>query len=205
MVVAPDPVRRPRSKNFASAARRLEAPCGFQEEATQELAYRTGPTWASSMGTEDHVPHADLRGDDGVKLLSAFARKESGRDMRAANGGPCRRRCTRRWTRFLQAAQEALASRTGRGVAEKNRLPVLIYLRRDLRRSRQRRIYPAALFLKTLNGRGLRGGGGRAPDDPRIRTINAMFNHVRLTAKEDCVTSAASQAQRGALPQNQKP
>src|SRR5262249_56620646 len=57
-------------RTFAGAGRRLEAPAPDQEEATQEM--RTAlAAWATDWEQKLN-PHADLRGEEGAKILSAL-------------------------------------------------------------------------------------------------------------------------------------
>ncbi|WP_164516322.1 AAA family ATPase [Minwuia thermotolerans] len=184
-VVVPDPVVAA-LKKFASAARRLESPAADQEEATQEL--RTAlATWASKW-EQKISSHADLRGDDGVKLLSAL-RKESEGHAKPQTADP---------VETLQAAVDPVLEAAQRPApaeqAEawlKERLPVLIYFE-------DYGVLDSAIylprFLEDLE---------RAPDDAHVRTINAMFKHVRLTAKE--IADLGREQAQEARSQNKKP
>lgn len=154
-------------KTFASAARRLETPTPEQEEPTQNL--RTDlATWAS--GWEEKLrTHIDLRNQEGVTLLSTFRKDSEGRaNPQTAN-----------MVEELQAALDPVLSEAKKAPAAdqvanfiKARLPVFIYFENY-------GILDSAIyfprFLQDLTN---------VPDNPLIRTVNAMFKHVGLTAKE---------------------
>jgi len=165
---------------FASGARRLTAPTPDQEDQTQKL--RTDlATWASTW-QEKLKTHVDFRSQDGVTLLSTF-RKESDQYANPQTA------------ELLEALQstvdpalvEAKKIPASEQIAElmKAKLPVFIYFE-------DYGVLDSAIYLPNFI-RDL----GSTPDDPRIRTINAMFKHVRLSAKEiaDLGKERAQQAQ----------
>jgi energy-coupling factor transporter ATP-binding protein EcfA2 len=152
---------------FASAARRLVAPTSEEEEQTQTLRTNLA-TWAASS-QEKLKAQPDLRGELGATLLSILRRESDN------YSNP-------------QTADlvEALQSVLGKTLVEakkppadkevenlvKERLPVFIYFE-------EYGVLDSAThlpsFLKDLEG---------APNDPRVRTVNAMFKHVGLSAQE---------------------
>ncbi len=154
-------------KTFASTARRLKAPTPEQEEPTQNL--RTDlATWASGW-QEKLKTHADLRNQEGVRLLSTLRNEAEGR----ANPQ------TADMVEELQATLDPVLSEAKKApdadqVADfiKARLPVFIYFENY-------GILDSAIylprFLEDLTN---------ASNNPRIRTVNAMFKHVGLTAQE---------------------
>jgi energy-coupling factor transporter ATP-binding protein EcfA2 len=164
--VAPDPVIEA-LKLLAAAARRLTAPSPEEEEQTQKI--RTDlAAWASAW-QEKMNANVDLRNKDGVALLST-QRKES-----EAHANPQ----TAALIESLHAAIDPVLSQAQKAdpsekLAEmvKAGLPVFIYFENY-------GILDSAIylprFLEDLK---------RTPDEPRIRTINAMFKHVTLTAQE---------------------
>lgn len=154
-------------KKFASGARRLEAPAPDQEEATQ--SQRTAlATWASGW-EQKFTPHTDLRGDDGAKLLSAL-RKESDNHATPQTADIVEA-LQAAVDPVLQAAQQPSPAEQAEAFIEE-RLPVFIYFE-------DYGVLDSAIylprFLEDLD---------RTPDDSRIRTVNAMFKHVKLTAQE---------------------
>jgi len=173
-------------KTFARAARRLQAPTPEQEEAIQQT--RTAlATWASDW-EERLTPHADLRSEEGVKLLSEL------RDESERHAGPH----TAGILEELQAAIDPLIQRAknpslvdqAKALIEKH-LPVFIYFENY-------GILDSAIylprFLEDLQ---------RTPSDPRVRTIHAMFKHVGLSA-EEIAELGREQAQQ-ARAQDQQP
>lgn len=173
-------------KTFASAARRLEAPAPEQEDQTKKL--RTDlATWASTW-QEKCGSHVDLRNQGGATLLSNL-RTES--DKHA----------TPQTADMVEALQSvidpALAEAKKIPVVDqitkllKARLPVLIYF--DDYGVLDSAIY-LPHFLRDLEG---------APDDPRTRTINAMYKHVGLTAQE--ISDLGMERVQQARKQNQQP
>ncbi len=173
-------------KAFAASARRIAAPEPAQEEQTQTL--RTDlATWAS-LWQEKLAPLADLRDDESVALLTAL-RRES--EQRAKPQ-------TADMIETLQATLDPLLSEAKNPplsdrIAEliTPRLPVFIYFENY-------GILDSAIylprFLEDLK---------KTPDEPRVRTINAMFKHVGLTAKE--IAELGREQAQQARSQNQQP
>jgi predicted ATP-dependent endonuclease of OLD family len=152
---------------FAAAARRLPAPATEQEEQTQKLRTELA-IWASSSH-EKLTTHTDLRTQDAVALLSTL-RKES-----EAHANPQTADMVEALQKVLKPAlaqaQKPLAPDQVAKLIEA-RLPVFIYFE-------DYGILDSAVylprFLEDLQ---------RTPSDPRVRTVNAMFKHVGLTAQE---------------------
>lgn len=171
---------------FASGARRLAAPAQEQEEQTQKL--RTDlATWATAC-QEKLKGHTDLQNKDGISIISSI-RKESEKyaNPQAAD--------------LLEALQSTLDSvledakkkpinEQLRDIVQNN-IPVFIYFE-------DYGVLDSAIYLPNFV-RDL----GITPDDQRIRTVNAMFKHVGLTAKDimELGIEKAHQAQK----QNQTP
>ena len=165
---------------FASGARRLTAPTPEQEDQTQKL--RTDlATWASTW-QEKLKTHVDFRSRDGVTLLSNL-RKESDKYANPQTAGLLEALQSMVDSALMEAkkipADEQIAA------LMKAQLPVFIYFD-------DYGVLDSAIYLPNF----LRDLGS-APDDPCIRTINAMFKHVRLSAKEiaDLGKERAQQAQ----------
>lgn len=152
---------------FAKGARRLAAPAEDQEEATQALRTRLAD-WAD--GKKEVVGKLqDLRTDKGVELLeqvrqesNAHANPVSAEVVEALQGAVDELRRRAETAPIPQQLDEAIAGE----------LPVFIYFENY-------GILDSAVylprFLEDL---------GSGPDEPRVRTINAMFKHVQLTAQE---------------------
>ena len=152
---------------LASAARRLEAPDADQDGATQAL--RTAlAAWATEWQKELNA-RDDLRGEEGARLLSEVrasseehARPQTADMLEVLHGviAP-----------LEEAAQKPrLVDQATALVTEA--MPVFIYFENY-------GLLDSAIylprFLEDLT---------RVPDDARIRTVNAMFTHVKLAAKE---------------------
>lgn len=166
-------------KTFASAARRLEAPVPEQEDQTKKL--RTDlATWASAW-QEKLGSHVDLRIQNGATLLSNL-----------------RTELDKHATPQTADMVEALQSVVDPALAEAKKIPVVDQIAEHIEARLPVLIYfddfgvlDSAIylpnFLKDLK---------RAPNDPRTRTINAMYKHVGLTAQEiaDLGTESAQQA-----------
>ncbi len=171
-------------KNFEGAARRLPTPSPEQEDQTQML--RTNlVTWASGW-QEQLSPYTNLRDAKAVPLLLKL-RKDS-----EAHANPQ----TADMIETLRAALEPALAEAQKAPAVdqatqliKARLPVFIYFENY-------GILDSAIylprFLEDLK---------RIPNDPRIRTVNAMFKHVRLTAQE--IADLGSEQTQQARVQNQ--
>lgn len=151
-------------KQFAAAARRIPTPVPEQEEATQKLRAdlaQWATTWEEKLNAE-----TDLRGKDFLSRL----RKESDKYAKPETAD------------MIEALHEAitpLLAESQKASPEdrlfeliESRLPIFIYFENY-------GILDSAIylprFLEDL---------GRTPEDPRVRTINAMFKHVNLTAQE---------------------
>jgi len=171
---------------FAAAARRLPTPAPDDEETTQKIRTELA-TWALSW-QERLNPYADLRTKNAVALLTTL-RQES-----EARSNP-------RTAVLVEALQRALVPvmieaqkpPTRQQVEElvESRLPVFIYFENY-------GILDSAIYLPRFVD-----DLARTPNDQRIRTINAMFKHVGLTA-QDIKALGHEQAQQ-ALAQNQQP
>ncbi|MBE0467655.1 MAG: hypothetical protein IBX71_10595, partial [Candidatus Desulforudis sp.] len=182
--VAPSPAIQA-LKTLAGSARRLEAPAPDQEEATQQFR-TTLASWAS--GWEQKLdPHADLRSGEGAKLLAAlrkesegYSRPETENIVEALHAAI---------NPMLEDAQKPSPADQAKALI-KQHLPVFIYFENY-------GILDSAIylprFLEDLE---------RAPDDPRIRTVNTMFKHVNLTAQEIAVLGR-EQAQQARAQQQQ--
>jgi len=166
-------------KTFAGTSRRLKAPAPEQEEATQQLR-TTLATWASGW-QEKLDRHSDLRSQEGRTLLSNL-RKESDQYAKPETADIVEQ---------LQSVVDPVLAEVSKVPANnqlseliEERLPVFIYF--DDYGVLESAIY-LPNFLNDLN---------RLPDDPRVRTINAMFKHVGLTAQVITVlgTEKAQQA-----------
>ena len=171
---------------FASGARRLTTPTPEQEDQTQRL--RTDlATWASTWQEKLKTP-VDLRSQDGVTLLSNL-RKESDKYANPQ---------TAELLESLQSAIDPTLVEAKKTPADqqitaivKTQLPIFIYF--DDYGVLDSAIY-LPHFLRDLDS---------TPDDPSTRTINAMFKHVRLTAKE--IADLGKEKAQQALTQNQQP
>ena len=188
--IADEPVRPTSAikalKTLASAARRLEAPTPEQEEAIHQIRTELA-NWASQWQQRLN-PHTDLRSEEGVKLLSDL-RQESDRHARPQ---------TAAIVETLQAAIDALIERAREpspiDQAKKlieDHLPVFIYFENY-------GILDSAIylprFIEDLQ---------RTPNDARVRTINAMFKHVGLSAEE--IADLGQEQAQQARAQNQQP
>ena len=151
---------------FLKAARRLAAPSPVQEEQTQEL--RTSlVTWATAK-KEAIAALQDLKNPTGLKLL------RTARDEINTHSSPQ----TADIIESLQETVEALLQRAQTqplperlDAAIEEALPVFIYFENY-------GILDSAVylprFLEDLDS---------SANEPRVRTINAMFKHVGLEAK----------------------
>jgi hypothetical protein len=154
-------------KAFASGARRLAAPAPEQEEATAATRNALAQ-WA--LQWQDQLKGlADLRNDAGAKALAKLkAEAESKSNPQTAD--------------LVEALHEAIdpvldAAKAGPFLPKldeliEDALPVLIYFENY-------GVLDSAIylprFLEDLQ---------REPNNPRARTINAMFKHVALDAKD---------------------
>lgn len=173
-------------KAFASGARRLGAPTPEQEEATAETRNALAQ-WATQW-QEKLKGSADLRGDAGANTLAKLkAESETKSSPQTAD--------------LVEALHEAIdpvleAAKAGPVLPKLDRLvedalPVLIYFENY-------GVLDSAIylprFLEDLQ---------RDPNNPRARTINAMFKHVALDAKEIAdlgAEDARAQRQNGQQP-----
>ena len=148
---------------FAGGARRIAAPAPDQEEATQKLRADLAD-WAS--GWEEKVKaHTDLRGENLLSTLrkgsEKYAKPQTADMIEALHAAidPA-----------LAEAQKPPPNQLAKLI--ESRLPVFVYFENY-------GILDSAIYLPRLI-EDLK----RIPDDPRVRTINAMFKHVGLTAQE---------------------
>lgn len=173
-------------KAFASGARRLAAPAPEQEEATSATRNALAQ-WASQC--QDQLKGSvDLRNDAGTKALAKLkAEAESKSNPQTAD--------------LVEALHGAIdpvleAAKAGPFLPKLNKLienalPVLIYFENY-------GVLDSAIylprFLEDLQ---------REPNNPRARTINAMFKHVALDAKDIAelgTEEARAQRQSGQQP-----
>ena len=152
---------------FARGARRLEAPSEDQEEETQELRTELAD-WADGK-KEAARKLQDFRTEEGAELLEAI-RQESNKHAQPA---------TADLVENLQDAVDDLRSRAEivpipqqLDEAIERALPVFIYF--ENYGILDSSVY-LPRFLLDLE---------EDPDAPRVRTINAMFKHVNLTAQK---------------------
>ena len=173
-------------KTLAAAARRIAAPAPEQEEQTQQI--RTDlANWASAW-QQTLAAHTDLRGPDGVALLSKL-RKESENHAKPETADIIEALQAAVDPALTEAQKPPIEDRISELIEE--HLPVFIYFENY-------GILDSAIYLPRFLS-----DLKRTPDDPRIRTVNAMFKHVSLTAQEvaDLGKEQAQQAQK----QNQQP
>ena len=171
---------------FASGARRLPAPAADQEEATQQLRTELA-IWATSW-VEKLNAHADLRTQAAVALMTTLRQEAEGRaNPQTADLVEALQKV------LIPALAESQKPPTPQQVEKlvESRLPVFIYFENY-------GILDSAIyllrFLEDLKS---------APNDPRIRTVNAMFKHVGLTAQE--ITDLGREQAQQARAQNQQP
>lgn len=154
-------------KAFASGARRLAAPSPEQEAESTALRGRIA-TWASDW-QDKLTGQANLYGAEGASLLATL------RAEAEAHSSPSTATLVEALLATIDpvrtAAQQPPVIRGAEALVKK-RLPVFIYFENY-------GILDSAIYLPRLLE-----DLGRAPNDPRIRTINAMFKHVGLTAQE---------------------
>ncbi len=172
-------------KTFASAARHLKPPTPEQEEQTKKL--RTDlATWASDC-QEKLKTQTDLRSKVGITFLSNL-RKESDQYANPE---------TADIVEDLQSVVDPVLEAAKKPHVDelladliKDNLPVFIYFDNY-------GVLDSAIclpnFLNDLQ---------RDPDDPLIRTVNAMFKHVGLTAQG--ITNLGIEQAQQALNQGQQ-
>jgi energy-coupling factor transporter ATP-binding protein EcfA2 len=171
---------------FAAGARRLPTPAVEQEEATQKLRTELA-TWAVSW-KEKLTPVTDLRDKKAVALLNTLRQESEARAK--PQSADLVEALQKVLAPVLAEAQKPPAPQQIEKLVE-SKLPVFIYFENY-------GILDSAIylprFLEDLK---------RAPDDPRIRTVNAMFKHVGLTAQE--ITDLGREQAQQARAQNQQP
>ena len=152
---------------FAKGARRLAAPAQDQEEVTQALRTRLAG-WADE-NKEVAGKLQDLRTEKGVELLGQVRHKSNAHAQPASAD----------LVEPLQGAVDDLLERAETAPipqqldeAIERELPVFIYFENY-------GILDSAVYLPRFL-EDLAAG----PEEPRVRTINAMFKHVQLTAQE---------------------
>ena len=152
---------------FASAARRLTAPVNAEEEAAQQIRTQLA-SWAD-VSKESTKALQDLRSREGIGLLKRV-REETNTHARPE---------TAEIVETLQGAVDDLLRRAGElpirqqlKKAIEHELPTFIYFENY-------GILDSAVYLPRF----LRDLS-QDPGKPRVRTINAMFKHVQLTAQE---------------------
>jgi energy-coupling factor transporter ATP-binding protein EcfA2 len=173
-------------KAFASGARRLRAPTPEQEEATAETRNALAQ-WATQW--QDKLKgSADLRGDAGAKMLAKLkAEAETKSSPQTADLVEALHEAV---DPVLEAAKEGPVLPKLDSLIE-DALPVLIYFENY-------GVLDSAIylprFLEDLQ---------RDRNNPRVRTINAMFKHVALDAKDIAdlgAEEARAQRQNGQQP-----
>ena len=152
---------------FAKGARRLAAPSEDQEEATRLLRIKL-VNWADlKKGAVGKL--RDLRSLKGTKLLGKV-RREANTHAQPETADLVEVFHKKAYELLGRAKTLPISQRLNEAI--ENALPVFIYFENY-------GILDSAVylprFLEDLK---------KNPDDPRIRTINAMFKHVRLTAAE---------------------
>lgn len=176
-------------KAFASGARRIEAPSSDQEEATAATRNALAQ-WATQW--QDQIKgFTDLRNDAGAKALAKLKVEVEGKSSPQ----------TAALVEALHVVIEPVldAAEAGPFLPKLDELieaalPVLIYFENY-------GVLDSAIylprFLEDLQ---------RDPNHPRIRTINAMFKHVALDAKDIAelgTEEAIAQRQRGQQPNDE--
>jgi energy-coupling factor transporter ATP-binding protein EcfA2 len=165
-IVAPGPVVEA-LKAFASTARRLPTPSPEKEDQTQKLRAELA-TWASGW-QEQLNPYTDLRDKKAVPLLSKL-RNESNERANPETASMVETLLTVIDPALTEAQKPNPANQVKKLI--ETRLPVFIYFENY-------GVLDSAIylprFLEDLQ---------QKPNDPPIRTVNAMFKHVGLTAQE---------------------
>jgi hypothetical protein len=151
---------------FSRAARRLATPSPEQEEQTQQLRASL-VSWATAK-KEAIAGLQDLKNPPGVQVLKAT------RDEINAQSNP-------QTADIIETLQETVEALLHRAQTEplpdrldamiEEELPVFIYFENY-------GILDSAVYLPRFLD-----DLARSPNDPRVRTINAMFKHVGLEAK----------------------
>ncbi|MFC0386768.1 AAA family ATPase [Muricoccus vinaceus] len=170
---------------FGKAARRLEAPSAEQEEATK--VERAALLEWSSAWKDKIKPVVDLRDPTGVSILQDLKKEAD------AKSGP---RTADMLDTLLEVVEAALdearkpdPSQAARNAVAKA-MPVFIYFENY-------GILDSAVWLPRFLE-----DAQREPNNARIRTINAMFRHVGLSAEDlqKLGVEQASQQRRGGNP-----
>ena len=152
---------------FARGARRLPAPTADQEPALQELRPQMAD-WADGH-REAARKLRDLRSEEGVDLLEQV-RVDSNTYAQPASADLVE--ALQQAVDELRDAAEGLPLPQQLDEAVEAELPVFIYFENY-------GILDSAVYLPRLL-EDLASG----PEEPRVRTINAMFKHVNLPAQE---------------------
>ena len=154
-------------EEFASGARRLAAPVEEQDEKTQNVRTQLA-NWADE-NKESAKGLTDLHSDEGVALLKQLLGASN------AHAQPT----TADLVEKLQGSLDNLIERAQATTIEEqletaieNELPVFIYFENY-------GILDSAVYLP-----GFVEDLASKPESPRVRTINAMFKHVRLEAQD---------------------
>ena len=154
-------------EKFAKGARRLKASAEDQEEATQAIRANLA-NWADEK-KEVAKNIQDLRTDEGVELLGQV-RQESNTHAQPLSADLIEK--LQDAVDDLQERAEAVPIFQQLDEAIANEMPAFIYFENY-------GILDSAVylprFLEDLDAE---------PENPRVRTINAMFKHVQLTAQE---------------------
>ena len=152
---------------FAAQIRRIPAPQAEQDEAFQQLR---NELLAWSETSKDRIgAHGNLKSSEGAKLLQA---------LRAEANGKSRSETADAVEQLLKQLAEPLRRAQTLPVDErlwaevKEKLPVFIYFD-------DYGVLDSAVYLPRLIE-----DLQRDPHSPKVRTINAMFKHVQLTAQE---------------------
>lgn len=152
---------------FAKGARRIAAPDPDQEEATQVLR-TTLANWADEKKSLV-AELQDLRTERGVELISLVQQEVN--DYAQPLSAGLVESLLGVVNGILRRAQTApLSQQIDEAVAAE--LPVFIYFENY-------GILDSAVYLPRFLD-----DLGKTPDNPRVRTINAIFKHVRLEASE---------------------
>ena len=173
-------------KTFASAARRLKSPVPEQEEQIQKL--RTDlATWASAW-QEKLANHQDLRTQTGIALLIAL-RKESDSYSNPETADMIEELQSVIDPALTESKKAPVDDQLAEFVEAK--LPVFIYFD-------DYGVLDSAIYLPNFLCELI-----RSPNDSNIRTINAMFKHVGLTAEG--IAKLGTESAQQARQQGQQP
>lgn len=169
---------------FSAAVRRVAAPTADQESTVQELR-ATLVTWATQQ--KDAVKNrADLKNPAGIALLKKVRDEANGKSSPLVADHV---------EALVASIESLLASAATQPISEKvdaaitAALPVFIYFENY-------GILDSAVYLPRLLE-----DISRTPNDPRVRTITAMFKHVGLTAQE--ISTLGKESAEEARRQNQ--